>query len=108
MLVKTSAKGKNQNVAAYKSVTLSQPQNAPTVSMLDSFHTLVYKRVDGLEISLDLYPPSNNTSRAVPLFVYFHGGGLTVGNKASYLPLWLLGMLFATALRLDSLMDCSY
>ena len=71
--------------------------------------TLVYKSVsapsldaDGepLEISLhvDVYPPkshlngtptSEDDGVGIPAVVYFHGGGLTVGNRKSWFPEWL-------------------
>lgn len=59
--------------------------------------TLPYKRVDDLEINLDVYPPASTYTQtlssqyklSVPAVVYFHGGGLTVGNRASWFPGWL-------------------
>jgi carboxylesterase type B len=62
--------------------------------------TLCYKRLDqdsGLPLYLDIHHPSWKKSDSevttdhpsVPAVVYFHGGGLTVGNRNSWLPNWL-------------------
>ncbi|KAL0949811.1 hypothetical protein HGRIS_009846 [Hohenbuehelia grisea] len=55
--------------------------------------TVQWKTIDsGQHIQLDLYPPSitsGTSSRKVPAVVYFHGGGLTVGNRTSWFPSWL-------------------
>ncbi|OBZ71192.1 hypothetical protein A0H81_08412 [Grifola frondosa] len=60
--------------------------------------TFAYKRVQDTAIHLDLYPPClpDNTNvlkpcepALVPAVVYFHGGGLTVGNRRSWFPSWL-------------------
>ncbi|KAK7450583.1 hypothetical protein VKT23_012892 [Stygiomarasmius scandens] len=58
--------------------------------------SLVYKTVCGLPIKLDVYHPSNpekvNIYKGVHLvgaLVYFHGGGLTSGNRGSWFPSWL-------------------
>ncbi|KAG6919244.1 hypothetical protein DXG01_008040 [Tephrocybe rancida] len=46
-----------------------------------------------IDINLDVYPPAfvtgNDTKSTVPAVVYFHGGGLTVGNRGSWFPTWL-------------------
>ncbi|KAF9783271.1 alpha/beta-hydrolase [Thelephora terrestris] len=75
--------------------------------------TLVYKTIstpnpdtDGkpleIPLHLDVYPPnsrSGGTSGSgenrteVPAVVYFHGGGLVVGNRKSWFPEWLHGRL---------------
>lgn len=67
-------------------------------------YTFVFKQVNHAKISLDLYPPylhSGSTAEMdeetpesaprVPALVYFHGGGMTVGNRASWQPAWLRG-----------------
>jgi hypothetical protein len=55
--------------------------------------TFPYKYVGNEAIYLDVYPPPvasrNNHTHAVPTVVYFHGGGLTVGNRRSWFPEWL-------------------
>jgi acetyl esterase/lipase len=54
--------------------------------------TLIYSRVDRLELKLDLYLPPNATG-ALPAIVSFHGGGLTVGVRhlGPMSPVWLFG-----------------
>ena len=68
--------------------------------------TLCYKRLDqgpDLPLYLDIYHPSwknpgfeeseltadHCSNFLVPAVVYFHGGGLTVGNRNSWFPNWL-------------------
>ncbi|PCH40121.1 alpha/beta-hydrolase [Wolfiporia cocos MD-104 SS10] len=61
--------------------------------------SIAYKYVDGTPLLLDVYPPvvqspnadvTQSGSRiAVPAILYFHGGGLTVGNRTSWFPAWL-------------------
>ncbi|KAG6868257.1 hypothetical protein C0993_005748 [Termitomyces sp. T159_Od127] len=59
--------------------------------------TLVYKQVSDhlsvIDVHLDVYPPAfvsvNSTTPSVPTVIYFHGGGLTVGNRQSWFPTWL-------------------
>ncbi|TFY54207.1 hypothetical protein EVG20_g9804 [Dentipellis fragilis] len=58
--------------------------------------TVVYKQVDGISLSLDLHSPKDifnyddNPSRPPgPALIYFHGGGLTVGDRKSWFPTWL-------------------
>ena len=72
--------------------------------------TLVYKTVtnpdaDGnnpqeVSLHLDVYLPhsyskgasiSESDGAGVPVVVYFHGGGLLVGNRKSWFPEWLRG-----------------
>lgn len=54
--------------------------------------TLVYKLVGDLPIYLDLYAPpllavgGSGTAHRLPAVVYFHGGGLAVGNRRSWFP----------------------
>ncbi|PSR83859.1 hypothetical protein PHLCEN_2v5568 [Hermanssonia centrifuga] len=71
--------------------------------------TFVYKHVHDMPIHLDLYAPdlTNTSSRdnevVVPAVVWFHGGGLTVGDRQSWFPHWLeervtsAGIAFITA-----------
>ncbi|KAA1475601.1 alpha/beta-hydrolase [Dentipellis sp. KUC8613] len=64
--------------------------------------TIVYKQVDNISLFLDFYPPQDTTNRdgdsssgshdyasPVPALIYFHGGGLTVGDRKSWFPTWL-------------------
>ncbi|TFK52320.1 alpha/beta-hydrolase [Heliocybe sulcata] len=54
--------------------------------------TLPYKMVQGKEILVDIYVPKSNPACRDRLasVVYFHGGGLTVGNRKAWIPFWLL------------------
>ncbi|KAG6810799.1 hypothetical protein H0H92_010277 [Tricholoma furcatifolium] len=60
--------------------------------------TFTYKQVPvatgTLDIQLDLYPPAfiptNHVAKAqIPVVIYFHGGGLCVGNRHAWFPTWL-------------------
>lgn len=52
--------------------------------------TLIYKRVDNVNIELELYlPPSPEN---VPILLWFHGGGLLQGQKKSVAPHMLRGV----------------
>jgi acetyl esterase/lipase len=79
------------------------PNIAPDLEPL----TFAYKTVEGAPIYLDIYSPSvthhgngvpnanvanpssNGGHATVPAVLYFHGGGLTVGNRTSWFPKWL-------------------
>ena len=54
--------------------------------------TVNYKHTtDGADILLDVYLPNGVAPTAeVPAVVYFHGGGLTLGDRTIVAP-WLLG-----------------
>lgn len=86
--------------------------------------TLVYKTVPAfnstsegetseIPLHLDVYLPGSHSDRTgtsgddgvgVPAVVYFHGGGLLVGNRRSWFPEWLHGESFpVTSIRLCSL-----
>jgi acetyl esterase/lipase len=64
---------------------------------VDSPLTFTYKEVDGIRVLLDVYlppdtisqPQTQSTNHFCPAVVYFHGGGLTVGNRRSWFPTWL-------------------
>lgn len=70
------------------------PENQCNV---DSPLTFIYKEVDGIRVLLDIYLPPDDVDQQFvqqviqyrPAVVYFHGGGLTVGNKRSWFPTWL-------------------
>jgi len=56
--------------------------------------TLAYKQVGTQDVLFDIYLPEippleGNGTVSVPAVVYFHGGGLTVGNRESWFPFWL-------------------
>ncbi len=55
---------------------------------------IVYARVDGIDLALDLYLPANVT--APPLIVWVHGGAWSSGDKSGY-PEALLNQGFAFA-----------
>ncbi|KAF8965123.1 alpha/beta-hydrolase [Flammula alnicola] len=73
--------------------------------------TYCYKRLPGNRpVCLDIYlprptPPNDGTPSGLrfPVVIYFHGGGLTVGNRKSWFPSWLynrvlsLGYVFISA-----------
>jgi len=46
--------------------------------------SIVYKAVNGLEITFDLYLPAN--AQAVPILLWFHGGGLLQGHREKVAP----------------------
>jgi len=68
--------------------------------------TLPYKQLRDSDhhIHLDLYPPRVVRAPTVPAVVYFHGGGLTVGNRTSWSPEWLLSRSNVSSHPLRSLM----
>ncbi|KAF8625945.1 hypothetical protein AX17_006671 [Amanita inopinata Kibby_2008] len=56
--------------------------------------SFTYKSLqDGTPVYLSLYPPTSvgscSTLDNVPAIIYFHGGGLTVGDRNSWHPTWL-------------------
>ena len=82
----------------YSTMTYT-PNNRPNVKSL----TFTYKSVDGHSISVDVYPPTlvpgHRTVPKVPAVVYFHGGGLAVGDRASWFPSWLQSAWLAPILQ---------
>ncbi|KIK41933.1 hypothetical protein CY34DRAFT_84478 [Suillus luteus UH-Slu-Lm8-n1] len=68
---------------------------------VESLLTFTYKEVDGIRVLLDVYLPPDEVDQQFtrqvtrPAVVYFHGGGLTVGNKRSWFPTWLKSRLSA-------------
>jgi acetyl esterase/lipase len=42
---------------------------------------LLYKKTDDEDLFLDLYYPTNRTSKRVPVVIYTHGGGWSAGSK---------------------------
>jgi acetyl esterase/lipase len=49
-----------------------------------SKQTIVYRTVNGLDISFDLYLPPN--AKWVPILLWFHGGGLLQGHREKVAP----------------------
>lgn len=83
--------------------------------------TLAYKTVDGVTCYIDVYLPSLEAVAArgrpapLPVILYFHGGGLTVGNRKSWFPQWIHGahidriqLLFNTDRSSDRAMKAGY
>ncbi|KAJ7079722.1 Alpha/Beta hydrolase protein [Mycena belliarum] len=57
-----------------------------------------YKTVDQVPIYFNVYPPAlkpQSPHPRLPAVVYFHGGGLTVGNRTSWFPNWLKDRIVA-------------
>ena len=64
---------------------------------MTTYTTLSYKRLpNDKEILLDFYPPESSGSssviKTIPATVFFHGGGLLVGNRRLHFPAWLQSM----------------
>ncbi|KAJ7256807.1 Alpha/Beta hydrolase protein [Mycena haematopus] len=61
-----------------------------------------YKKIGQIPVRLNVYAPSNLKSQSphprLPAVVYFHGGGLTVGNRTSWWPAWLEARMVAAGL----------
>lgn len=54
--------------------------------------TLTYKLVDDLPLRIDVYTPELPATKGkaiVPAVVYFHPGGLFVGYRKDWIPIWL-------------------
>ena len=60
-------------------------------------HTLPYKQVGELSLSVDVYTPkaAQPGSEAQPVVAWFHGGCLIFGDRATFAPHWLLQALVA-------------
>ena len=59
----------------------------------DTPATFAFKKVGDLTLYIDVYPPTTTTtdsSGPVPAVVFFHGGGMAAGDRASWLPKWLI------------------
>ena len=65
------------------------PTATMTVSADLEKRTHVYKRVDGVDVALDLYRPAGSGDR-LPLVVWIHGGALIMGSRIGTVPPWLL------------------
>ncbi|KXN81762.1 hypothetical protein AN958_03688 [Leucoagaricus sp. SymC.cos] len=68
------------------------------VQSLPAHSTLPYKAVGDQIVYFDIYSPTparwtetgiRNDTLQIPAVVYFHAGGLTVGNRESWFPFWL-------------------
>jgi len=70
-------------------VVCGGPVGEPVASAqaLEQHKDLVYARIDGKSLALDLYLPTG--VQAPPLLVWVHGGAWTTGSKASVPPVFL-------------------
>lgn len=59
--------------------------------------TVAYKKIGDLILHIDVHPPTPKSDGPVPAIVYFHGGGMTVGDRASWFPAWLRSLFFPLA-----------
>jgi acetyl esterase/lipase len=51
--------------------------------------TVAYKKIGDLTLYIDVYPPTPQSDGPVPGLVYFHAGGMTAGDRASWFPTWI-------------------
>ncbi|KZP01267.1 alpha/beta-hydrolase [Calocera viscosa TUFC12733] len=82
------------------------PEATPSYGIPEPL-TVTYSVVDDLELQCDLYLPSASSfggrSKARPAVIYWHGGGLTCGDRRTWFPTWLCylvlshGYLFVSA-----------
>jgi acetyl esterase/lipase len=56
---------------------------APVSAQKRVFEDVVYARVDGRELRLDLFLPAGDASARHPLVIWIHGGGWRSGSRAS-------------------------
>jgi acetyl esterase/lipase len=66
------------------------PLRAKIKMAIPKSQTLVYKRVDNVNIELDFFLPSSPSN--VPVLLWFHGGGLLQGQRKSVAPHMLRGV----------------
>lgn len=59
--------------------------------MLQEPHTFAYKTIGSRVNYVDVFLPLTRSSNALQIILYFHGGGLTVGNRKSWFPRWIYG-----------------
>lgn len=80
------------------------------------FATYTYYEGRGINLDFDLYLPTSYSKTSYseesepvqvlrPTIVYFHGGGLTVGDKTSWFPHWMHGLwpVFILFIQNDSI-----
>jgi acetyl esterase/lipase len=56
--------------------------------------TIPYKQIGDLSLYIDIYSPTTDADYPVPAVIFFHGGGMTVGDRTSWLPIWLCSSFF--------------
>ncbi|TFK70737.1 alpha/beta-hydrolase [Pluteus cervinus] len=62
-----------------------------------------YKSFNGRQIFLDIYPPTPFApGQTAPALIFFHGGGLVVGNRKSWFPTWLQTRMNSTGIAFIS------
>lgn len=78
----------------FESVKHHSNSNMNPNPSIDSL-TLVYLKVDELEVKLDLYLPPD-AHGTLPAIIVLHGGFLTVGDRSPspFVPMWMLGPCF--------------
>ena len=54
--------------------------------------TIAYKKLGDQDILVDVFIPKDQKEviSTAPVFVYFHGGGMTAGDRSSWFPTWML------------------
>src|SRR4051812_19563166 len=62
-------------------------ESVESAQALQQHKDLVYARIDGKSLALDLYLPAG--VQAPPLLVWVHGGAWTTGSKASVPPVFV-------------------
>jgi acetyl esterase/lipase len=74
------------------------------VKVQDTPATFPYKQLGDLTLYIDVYPPTTaiDSSGPVPAVVFFHGGGMTAGDRTSWLPKWLCRRTTAAGLAFIS------
>ena len=75
---------------------MSTPVPSPPPNPVFAFPSpleFAYQRVDETDYSLDVYLPTLTASSPLPALVYWHGGGLVMGNRSinTWSPKWLFG-----------------
>ncbi|KAI9443567.1 alpha/beta-hydrolase [Lactarius indigo] len=70
----------------------------------DTPATFAYKQLGDLTLYIDVYPPTTTIDppRPVPAVVFFHGGGMTAGDRTSWFPKWLCRRTTAAGLAFIS------
>ena len=112
---------KTQSISTIDAPVLVQVhphRNPPSNSPMDVDNelfllTLPYKHVEGRPVLVDIYlphtlQPSLSPEKQLSALVYFHGGGLTIGNRRSWFPTWLKGTLVHPLNREGNLSCCAY
>jgi len=54
--------------------------------------TFTFKTVESLEIKADVYLPKESSSKPLPVIIWFHGGGLLLGDRARVAAHFLRGV----------------